>query len=68
MDKLDIDKLKNIPWNLSNLKGKIDQSDVAKLVPVPVDISKLIDLVKYYIAKKDVISNILKIKYMVLLT
>ena len=40
-DKLDIDKLKNVPTNLSNLKSKADKLDVYKLVPVPVDLSKL---------------------------
>ena len=30
-DKLEIDKLKNIPTNLSNLKSKIDKSCVDKL-------------------------------------
>ena len=28
VDKLDIDKLKNVPTNLSNLKSKVDQLDV----------------------------------------
>ena len=46
VDKLDIDKLKNVPSNLSNLKSKIDKLDVDKLVPVPVDLSKLNDIVK----------------------
>ena len=36
VDKLDIDKLKNVPTNLSNLKSKVDKLDVDKLVPVPV--------------------------------
>ena len=39
VDKLDIDKLKNLPTNLSSLKSKIDKLDVDKLVPVPVDLS-----------------------------
>ena len=39
--KLDIDKLENVPNNLSNLKGKVD-----KLVPVPVDLTKLSNIVK----------------------
>ena len=35
VDKLDIDKLKNIPpTNLSNLKSKIDRLDIDKLAPV----------------------------------
>ena len=40
VDKLYIDKLKNVPTNLSNLKSKVDKLDVDKLVPVPVDLSK----------------------------
>ena len=36
MDKLDIDKFKNIPSNLSNLKSKVDKIDADKLVPIPV--------------------------------
>ena len=38
-DKLDIDKLKNVPTNLSNLKNKVDKLDVDKLVPIPVALS-----------------------------
>ena len=54
VDKLDIDKLKNVPTNLSNLKSKVDKIDVDKLVPVPVDSSKLSDVVKNDVVKKDV--------------
>ena len=53
VDKLDIDKLKNVPSNLSNLENKVDKLDADKLVPVPVDISKLSDLLKYDVVKKD---------------
>ena len=53
-DKLDIDKLKNVPTNLNNLKSKVDKLDVDKLVPVPVDLSKLSDVVKNDVVKKDV--------------
>ena len=70
-DKLDIDKLKNLPTNLNNLKGKVDKLDVDKLVPVPVDLSKLSDAVKNDVVKKiDIMlrSKILKIKYLKLLT
>ena len=38
VDKLDIDKLKNVPSNLSNLKSKVDKLHVDKLVPEPVDL------------------------------
>ena len=37
VDKLHIDKLKNVPTNLCNLKSKVDKLDVDKLIPVPVD-------------------------------
>ena len=48
VDKLDIDKLKNVLSNLSNLKNKVD-----KLVPVPVDSSKLSNVVKNDVVKKN---------------
>ena len=54
MDKLDIDKLKNVPSNSSNLKSKVDKLDVDKLVLVPINLSKLSDLVKNDVIKKDV--------------
>ena len=53
LDKLDIDKSKNVPRNLSNLKSKVDKLAVDKLVPVPVDLSKLSDAVKNDVVKKD---------------
>ena len=71
VDKLDIDKLKNVPTNLSNLKSKVDKLDVDTLVPVPVDLSKLSDVVKTMSLKKMYImlkQKILKIKYLILLT
>ena len=54
VDKLDIDKLKNVPTNLSNLKSKVYKLDVNKLVLVPVDLSKVSDVVKIDVVKKDV--------------
>ena len=54
VDKLDIDKLKNVPTNLSNLKNKVDKSDVDKSLLVPVNLSKLSYFVKNDIVKKDV--------------
>ena len=39
--------------NLANLKTKVDKLDIDKLVPVPVDLSKLSDLVKNDVVKKD---------------
>ena len=53
-DKIDIDKLKNIPYNARNLKRKVEKIDVYKLVPVPVDLNKLSDVVKNDIVEKNV--------------
>ena len=46
--------MKNVPTDLSNLKSNVDKLDVDKLVPVPVDLSKLSDAVKNDVAKKNV--------------
>ena len=40
--------------NLASLKTKVDKLDVEKLVPVPVDLSKLSNVVKNEIVKKTV--------------
>ena len=48
-----IDKLKNVPTNLSNLKSKVDKLDVNKLVPFPVDLSKQSNVVKNDVVKKE---------------
>ena len=37
--------------NLANLKTEVDKLDIDKLVPVPVDLSKLSDAVKNDVAK-----------------
>ena len=54
MDKIDIDKLKNASTNLSNLKSKVDELDANKLLPVPVDLSKLSEVVKGDVVKKNI--------------
>ena len=46
--------MKNGPTNLRNLKSKVDKLGVNKLVPVPVDLSKLNYVVKNNVVKKDV--------------
>ena len=46
--------MRNFPANLSNLKSKIDKLNVDKLVPVPVDLCKLSNVVKNDVVKKDV--------------
>ena len=65
--------MKNIPTNLSNLKSKVDKLDVDKLITVPVNLSKLSDVVKDHVVKKDVYNakikhKILNIKYLILLS
>ena len=37
--------------NLANLKTEVDKLDIDKLVPVPVDLSKLSDVVKNDVVK-----------------
>ena len=52
VDKLDIDKLKNVPSNLSNLKEKVNKLDADKLASVTVGLSKLSDVAKTGVVKK----------------
>ena len=40
--------------NLCNLKTEVDKLDIDRLVPVPVNLSKLSDVVKNDVVKKDV--------------
>ena len=40
--------------NLASLKSEVDKLDIDKLVPVPVDLSKLSDVVKNDVVKKTV--------------
>ena len=51
-DKLDVDKLKNMPNNLSNLKSKEDKLDIGKLESTPVDLSELSNVVKMMLLKR----------------
>ena len=53
VDKLDIDKLKNVPTNLSNIKSKIEKLVVDKLVSAPTDLSKVSNVVKNDVVQKD---------------
>ena len=39
--------------NLANLKSEVDKLDIDKLGPVPTDLSKLSNVVKYDVVKKD---------------
>ena len=38
VDKLGINKLKTIPYDLSNLKNEIDKLDIGKLRTTPIDL------------------------------
>ena len=51
VDKLNINKLTNVPTSLSNLKTKVDDLDVGKLKTVPVDLKKISDTVDNEIVK-----------------
>ena len=51
--------MKNVPTSLSNLKSKVDKLDVDKLVPVPVDLSKLCDI-KNNVVKKIEYNELVK--------
>ena len=44
--------------NLASLKTEVDKLNVDKLVSIPVDLSKLSDLVKNDIVKKDVYNKL----------
>ena len=46
--------MKNVSNNLSNSKSKVDKLDVNKLLPVPVDLSKISDAIKNDAVKNDV--------------
>ena len=43
--------------NLASLKTELDKLDIDKLAPVPVDLSKLSDVVKNDVVKKLCIKN-----------
>ena len=46
--------------NLASLKTEVDKLDIAKLVPVPVDLSKLADVVKNDVVKKTECNKLVK--------
>ena len=46
VDKLNIDKLTNVPTSLYSLKTKVDGLDIGKLKTPPVDLRKLRKLLK----------------------
>ena len=44
--------------NLANLKTEVDKLDIDKLVPISVDLSKLSDVVKNDVVKKDLYNKL----------
>ena len=44
--------------NLANLKTEVDKLDIAKIVPFPVDLSKLSDVVKNNVVQKTVYNKL----------
>ena len=50
-EKIDVDILKNVPSNPNNLKSKVEKLNADKLVPAPVDLSKLSNIVKNDVVK-----------------
>ena len=62
-DKLDIDKLTNVPNNFKNLKSKVGKLDVDKLILFPANLSKLSVVVKNDVVKNESI-RVVPIKYL----
>ena len=51
VDKLNIDKLNNVPSNINSLKSKLDKLDIGKLGATLVELSKLNNVVKNDVVK-----------------
>ena len=60
VDKLDINKFKNVLSNLSNLKIKQDKLDIGKLETNPVHLSKLSSVVINYVVNKTEFNELVK--------
>ena len=56
--------------DLASLNFEVDTLDIDKLEPVPVDLSKLCDVVKMILKKMNIMarSKVSKIKHLILLT
>ena len=60
VDKLDIDKLENVPSGLNTLKSKIDELDISKLKITPSDFSKVSNPLKNEVVKKSEYDELIK--------
>ena len=58
VDKFNIDKLKSVPNNLSNLQ--VDQLDIKKLEATPVNLSELSNVVKNNAIKNSEYDELVK--------
>ena len=56
-----------MPTNLSNLKSKVDKLDIDRLVPVPVDLGKLSDVIKNDVKRLNMMNYLKKLIILVLL-
>ena len=52
VDKLDINKWKNVPSSLSSLKSKVDELNIGELETTPIDLNQLSGMVKNEVVKK----------------
>ena len=59
-DKLDINKLVNVPTTLNNIKTKVKDLGVGKVKTVPVDLKKLSDVVDNEVVKITKLNTKLK--------
>ena len=57
-DKLDINKLINVPTSLNNLKTKIDDFDVGELKTVAIDLKRLNNVLDKKAVKKTVYNKL----------
>ena len=57
LDADKIDKLKTTTSDSNNFKSHINKLDVTKLETVPVDLTKLIDVPKIMLLKKNCLIN-----------
>ena len=58
VNKLETDRLNNVPTNLNSLGSKVEKLDVDKLIPISVYLSKLSSVVKNDVVKRDVYLHI----------
>ena len=58
IDKLEINKLVNVPTSLNNLKAKVDDLDVSKLNAVPIKLKTLSDAVSKEVVKNTKFSKL----------